>query len=142
MFQSRKKGEKNAYSNKLSVWWFVFTRYNNTDYIALVARICATVGVAVIFRYCAIQASKCKVIEMKLRKIQLQMATFDAFVASLPKAEQDSLKIDLTKKIIEQKDWLTHDKNEINIIKDFTKLINKFGYSVEITKDENSDQKS
>ena len=79
---------------------------------------------------------------MKLRKIQLQMATFDAFVASLPKDEQDRLKIDLTKKIIEQKDWLTHDKNEINIIKDFAKLINKFGYSVEITKDENSDQKS
>lgn len=126
----------------LSVWWFVFTRYNNTDYIALVARICATVGVAVISRYCAIQASKCKVVEMKLRKIQLQMATFDAFVASLPKAEQDRLKIDLAKKIIEQKDWLTHDKNEINIIKDFAKLINKFGYSVEITKDENPDQKS
>lgn len=126
----------------LSVLWFVFTRYNNTDYITLVARICATVGVAVISRYCAIQASKCKVVEMKLRKIQLQMATFDAFVASLPKDEQDRLKIDLAKKIIEQKDWLTHDKNEINIIRDFAKLINKFGYSVEITKDENTDPKS
>lgn len=126
----------------LSIWWFVFTKYNNTDYIALIARICATVGVAVISRYCAIQASKCKVIEMKLRKIQLQMATFDAFVASLPKDEQDRLKIDLTKKIIEQKDWLTHDKNEINIIKDFAKLVNKFGYSVEITKEENTESKS
>lgn len=116
----------------LSIWWFIVIRYENTDYIALIARICATVGVAVISRYCAIQASKCKVIETKLRKIQLQMATFDAFVASLDKNEQDRLKIELTENLIAQKDWLIHDKDEASIIKDFEKLVNKFGYTVDI----------
>ncbi|MBQ3213984.1 MAG: hypothetical protein IJB10_03135 [Clostridia bacterium] len=119
----------------LSIWWFVFTKYSNTDYIALIARVCATIGVAAVARYCAIQASKSKVIETKLRKTQLEMATFDAFISSLEKEEKDKLKIELTKKIFNQKDWLDHDKNEINIIKDFEKIINKFGYKVEINKD-------
>lgn len=122
----------------LSIWWFVFTKYENTEYIALIARICATVGVAVISRYCAIQASKAKVVETKLRKIQLQMATFDAFVASLEKDAQDELKIKLTNQLIDQKDWLSHDKNEINIIKDFERLIGKFGYKVEFNKDDDN----
>ncbi|MBR2848561.1 MAG: apolipoprotein A1/A4/E family protein [Clostridia bacterium] len=123
----------------LSMWWFVFTHYSNTDYIALIARVCATVGVAVISRYCAIQASKSKVIETKLRKIQLQMGTFDAFVASLDKSEQDRLKIELTEKLISQKDWLIHDKDEIDIIKDFEKLVNKFGYTVKISNKDETD---
>ena len=124
----------------LSIWWFVFTKYENTEYIALIARICATVGVAVISRYCAIQASKAKVVETKLRKIQLQMATFDAFVASLDKDAQDELKIRLTNQLIDQKDWLSHDKNEINIIKDFEKLIGKIGYKVELNKDDDDNK--
>ncbi len=124
----------------LSIWWFVFTRYENADYIALIARVCATVGVAVISRYCAIQASKSKVVETKLRKIQLQMATFDAFVASLEKDAQDDLKIKLTNQLIDQKDWLSHDKNEINIIKDFERLIGKFGYKVELNKDDDDNK--
>ena len=124
----------------LSIWWFVFTQYENTEYIALIARICATVGVAVISRYCAIQASKAKVVETKLRKIQLQMATFDAFVASLDKDAQDELKIKLTNQLIDQKDWLSHDKNEINIIKDFEKLIGKIGYKVELNKDDDDNK--
>ena len=123
----------------LSFWWFIVIRYENTDYIELIARICATVGVAVISRYCAIQASKCKVIETKLRKIQLQMGTFDAFVASLEKKEQDRLKIESTENLIAQKDWLIHDKEEIDIIKDFEKLVNKFGYTVKIS---NKDDKN
>ena len=102
----------------LSIWWFVVTRYEHADYISLIARVCATVGVGVISRYSAIQASKAKVVEFKLRKIQLQMATFDAFVASLDKNAQDELKIKLTNQLIDQKDWLSHDKNEINIIKE------------------------
>lgn len=113
----------------LSIWWFVFTRYENTDFIALIARVCATVGVAVISRYCALQASKAKVVETKLRKIQLQMATFDAFVGSLEKADQDDLKIKLTNNLIDQKDWLVHDKNEINIIKDFERLLGKYKHT-------------
>ena len=48
------------------------------------------------------------------------MATFDAFVGSLEKSDQDALKIELTHKLIDQEDWLKHDKNEINIIKDFS----------------------
>ena len=76
----------------LSIWWFVFNKYGHTDYIQLIARICASVGFAVVSRYSAIQASKNKVMETKLRKIQLQMATFDAFVASLDKEEQDKFK--------------------------------------------------
>lgn len=110
----------------LSIWWFVFTQYNNTEFIALIARVCATVGVAVISRYCALQASKAKVVETKLRKIQLQMATFDAFVGSLEKSDQDALKIELTHKLIDQEDWLKHEKNEINIIKDFSRLLGKY----------------
>ena len=113
----------------LSIWWFVFTQYKNTDFIALIARVCATVGVAVISRYCALQASKAKVVETKLRKIQLQMATFDAFVGSLEKSDQDELKIKLTNKLIDQKDWLVHDKNEINIIKDFERLLGKYQHT-------------
>lgn len=118
----------------LSIWWFVFTKYSNTDYIALIARICATVGIAAVARYCAIQASKRKVIEFKLRKTQLEMSTFDAFISSLEKEERDKLKIELTKKIFNQKDWLTHDKNEVEIINDFEKIIKKFGYSIEVNK--------
>lgn len=114
----------------LSIWWFVFNRYNNTDYIQLIARVCAGVGVAVVSRYSAIQASKNKVMETKLRKIQLQMATFDAFVASLGKEEQDKLKIELTYKLIEQEDWLVHDKNEIDTVKDIIKLLEKSGYKI------------
>lgn len=113
----------------LSIWWFVFTQYENTEFISLIARVCATVGVAVISRYCALQASKAKVVETKLRKIQLQMATFDAFVGSLEKADQDELKIKLTNKLIDQKDWLVHDKNEINIIKDLERLLGKIQHT-------------
>ena len=120
----------------LSMWWFIFNKYNNTDYIQLIARICASVGFAVVSRYSAIQASKNKVMETKLRKIQLQMATFDAFVASLDKEEQDKLKIELTHKLIEQEDWLVHDKNEIDTIKDVVKLLEKFGYKVDLKKPE------
>lgn len=116
----------------LSIWWFVFTSYSSNDYFALIAKVCATVGVGVISRYCAIQASKNKVIETKLRKIQLQMGTFDAFVASLDKETQDQLKIELTHKLIDQNDWLAHDKEEVEVIKNFEKIINKFGYIVEI----------
>ena len=121
----------------LSIWWFVFTKYSNTDYVALIARVCATIGVAAVARYCSIQASKSKVIETKLRKTQLEMATFDAFVASLEKGDRDKLKIELTQKLINQKDWLIHDKDEVEIIKDFEKIIKKFGYSVEINKEGN-----
>lgn len=120
----------------LSMWWFVFNKYNNTDYIQLIARICASVGFAVVSRYSAIQASKNKVMETKLRKIQLQMATFDAFVASLNKEEQDKLKIELTHKLIEQEDWLVHDNNEIDTIKDVVKLLEKSGYKVDLKKPE------
>ncbi len=116
----------------LSIWWFVFTSYSSNDYFALIAKVFATVGVGVISRYCAIQASKNKVIETKLRKIQLQMGTFDAFVASLDKETQDQLKIELTHKLIDQKDWLLHDKEEVEIIKDVEKIVNKLGYKVEI----------
>lgn len=123
----------------LSIWWFVFTTYSNNDYFALIAKICATVGVGAISRYCAIQASKNKSVETKLRKIQLQMVTFDAFVASLDKAEQAKLKIELTNKLIEQKDWLTHDKDEVDVIKDFEKILNEFGCTIEIkTKNNNN----
>lgn len=118
----------------LSIWWFVFTRYTSNDYMALIAKIFATVGIAVIARYCAIQASKSKTVETKLRKIQLQMGTFDAFVASLDKEKQGALKIELTQKLINQQDWLDIDKDEIDVIKEFEKIINKFGYSVEINK--------
>lgn len=109
----------------VSIWWFVFTEYSNTDYIALIAKVVATVGIAVISRYCALQASKNKVIETKLRKIQLQMRTFDAFVASLEKAEQDKVKIELTNKLIEQGDWLNHDKDEVDITTACEKIISK-----------------
>ena len=109
----------------LSICWFVIKEYNNTDYVLLIARICASVGFAVVSRYSAIQASKNKVMETKLRKIQLQMATFDAFVASLEKEEQDKLKIELTHKLIEQEDWLVHDKNEIDTIKEIERVFNK-----------------
>ncbi|MBO5254601.1 MAG: hypothetical protein J6B07_02120 [Opitutales bacterium] len=120
----------------LSICWFVIKEYNNTDYVLLIARICASVGFAVVSRYSAIQASKNKVMETKLRKIQLQMATFDAFVASLDKEEQDKLKIELTHKLIEQEDWLVHDKNEIDTIKDVVKLLEKSGYKVDLKKPE------
>ena len=60
------------------------------------------------------------------------MGTFDAFVASLDKETQDQLKIELTHKLIDQKDWLLHDKEEVEIIKDFEKIVNKLGYNVEI----------
>ncbi len=118
----------------LSIWWFVFKQYSNTDYVLLISRVCASVGFAVVSRYSAIQASKNKVMETKLRKIQLQMSTFDAFVSSLNKEEQDKLKIELTQKLIEQEDWLVHDKNEIDTIKDVEKLFKKVGYKVEISK--------
>lgn len=121
----------------LSIWWFVATKYTNTDYIALIAKVFATIGIAVIARYCAIQASKCKVIETKLRKIQLQMATFNAFVASLEKDVQDKLKLELTQKLINQKDWIVHDKNEVDILKEFEKILKKYGYVNEKTKTEN-----
>ena len=120
----------------LSICWFIIKEYNNTDYVLLIARICASVGFAVVSRYSAIQASKNKVMETKLRKIQLQMATFDAFVASLDKEEQDKLKIELTHKLIEQEDWLVHDKNEIDTIKDVVKLLEKSGYKVDLIKPE------
>lgn len=113
-----------------SVIWFIVNKYSNADYLQLIARVCATAGFAVIARYSAIQASKNKVMETKLRKIQLQMATFDAFVASLDKEEQDKLKIDLTHKLIEQEDWLVHDKNEIDTVKDIEKLLEKQGYKI------------
>ena len=116
----------------LSIWWFVFTTYSSNDYFALIAKVFATVGVGVISRYCAIQASKNKVVETKLRKIQLQMSTFDAFVASLDKDTQDNLKVELTHKLIDQKDWLAHDKEEVEVIKNFEKIINKFGYTIEL----------
>ena len=116
----------------LSIWWFVFTSYSNNDYFALIAKVCATVGVGIISRYCAIQASKNKVVETKLRKVQLQMATFDAFVSSLNKETQDSLKVELTHTLIEQKDWLMHDKEEVEVMKNFEKIINKLGYTLEI----------
>ena len=119
----------------LSIRWFVVAEYSNTDYIALIARVCATIGIAGIARYCAIQASKRKVIETKLRKTQLEMATFDAFISSLDKKDRDMLKNELTKKIFNQKDWLIHDKNEIEIIKDFERIIKKFGYSIEVNKE-------
>ncbi len=120
----------------LSIWWFVFTTYSNNDYFALIAKVCATVGVGVISRYCAIQASKNKVVETKLRKIQLQMSTFDAFVASLNKETQDNLKVELTHELINQKDWLTHDKEEVEVIKNFEKIINKLGYTIELKNNE------
>lgn len=123
----------------LSIWWFVATKYSNNDYIALIAKIFATIGIAVISRYCAIQASKSKVVETKLRKIQLQMATFDAFVASLDKDTQNTLKVELTQSLIKQKDWLAHDKNEVEIIKAFEKIMKNFGYSIEIKKEENKE---
>ena len=119
-----------------SVIWFIVNKYANTDYLQLIARVCATAGFAVIARYSAIQASKNKVMETKLRKIQLQMATFDAFVASLDKEEQDKLKIDLAKKLIEQEDWLVHDKNEIDAVKDVVKLLEKSGYKIDLKQSE------
>lgn len=113
-----------------SVIWFIINKYGNADYLQLIARVCATAGFAVIARYSAIQASKNKVMETKLRKIQLQMATFDAFVASLNKEAQDELKIELTHKLIDQEDWLVHDKNEIDTVKDIEKLLEKQGYKI------------
>ena len=41
----------------------------------------------------------------------------------IDKEEQDKLKIELTHKLIEQEDWLVHDKNEIDTIKDVVKLL-------------------
>ena len=122
----------------LSIWWFVFKQYSNSDYVLLISRICATIGFAVVSRYSAIQASKNKVMETKLRKIQLQISTFDAFVSSLNKEEQDKLKIELTHKLTEQEDWLTHDKNEIDSFKDIEKIIRKAGYKIEINQMGNS----
>lgn len=117
-----------------SVYWFMVMDYANTDYVLLIARICASIGFAVVSRYSAIQASKNKVVETKLRKIQLQMGTFDAFVASLDKGEQDNLKKDLTRKLIEQEDWIHHDKNEIDTVNEAVKLLEKLGYNVELNK--------
>lgn len=115
-----------------SIIWFIVNKYENTDYLQLIARVCASAGFAIIARYSAIQASKNKVVETKLRKIQLQMATFDAFVASLEKRTQDELKIELARKLVDQEDWITHDKNEIDTIKDLEKVLNKMGHSISV----------
>ena len=53
------------------------------------------------------------------------MKTFDAFVATLDKVEQDKLKIELTKKVIEQGDWISHDKDEVDIINEYHKILSK-----------------
>ena len=116
-----------------SIYWFIVNKYANTDYLQLIARVCASAGFAIISRYSAIQASKNKVVETKLRKIQLQMATFDAFVASLEKGTQDELKIELARRLVEQEDWITHDKNEIDSIKELEKVLNKIGHSISVT---------
>lgn len=116
-----------------SVIWFIVNKYDNTAYLQLMARVCASAGFAVIARYSAIQASKNKVMETKLRKVQLQMATFDAFVASLEKKTQDELKIKLTNKLIDQEDWIAHDKNEIDTIKELEKALKKTGHAINIS---------
>ena len=121
----------------LSIYWFVITPSSELNYITLIAKIFATFGIIGLARYCSIQASKYKTIETKLRKVQLQMVTFDSFVATLKKPEQDRLKIKLAELLINQKDWLQHDKNEIDTIKDFTKIMKKLGHEVNIIKIEN-----
>lgn len=111
----------------VSVFWFIKADYTTTNYISLIAKALGTVSVATIARYCAIQASKNKTLSTKLRKIELQMLSFDAFVATLPEQTQIELKTELTKLFINQKDWLDHDKDEMDIIKDYNKLLKRMG---------------
>ena len=116
----------------LSIYWLVITPQNDLNYISLLAKVFATFGVIGFARYCAIQASKSKTLETKLRKVELQMVTFDSFVATLDPKEQDRLKIKLAELLINQKDWLAHDKNELDVVNDIAKILKKTGHKIEI----------
>lgn len=118
----------------VSICWFVVKSYSSVEYLSLIARVIATVAVAGIAKYCSAQASRDRRLETKLRKVQLQMASFDSFTATLKEEEQNKLKIQLTELLINQKDWLAKTKNEIDIVNDFTKIMKNLGHEVNIIK--------
>ncbi|MBE7082530.1 MAG: hypothetical protein E7378_02475 [Clostridiales bacterium] len=124
----------------VSIWWFIFKTYTSSDYMSLIAKVVATIGIVSLARYCSLQASKNKVLETKLRKTQLQMATFDTFVANLDPTERTRLKVQLTELLINQKDWIKDDKNELNVVNDIAKILKKTGHKIEINSIKKSDR--
>ncbi len=118
----------------VSIFWFVIKSYSSVEYLSLIARVIATVGIAGIAKYCSSQAFRDRKLETKLRKVQLQMASFDSFTATLKEAEQNKLKIELTELLIHQKDWLIKSENDIDIVNDFVKIMKNLGHEVNIIK--------
>ena len=120
----------------ISLYWFVFNNFGEANYLSLIAKVLATIAIIGLAKYSSVQASKNKKLEIKLRKTQLQMATFDTFVANLPEKERNRLKIQLIELLINEKDWLPDEKNEINITEDMVKLLERKGIKFEINKSE------
>jgi len=121
-----------------SIRWFVLISYDSINYLNLFAKTIATIGIGGVAGYCSMQASKSKILETKMRKIQLQMMSFDTFVANLGEKERTALKVELTKKFINQKDWLKPEKKEYDIVEDFNQILKHF--DCKITKTDKIEQ--
>lgn len=115
-----------------STYWFVLEGVDFTNYYNFIGKALTALSATILARYSSIQASKNKVIETKLRKTQLEMKTFNSFVEDLPKEQKDNLKQKLTNKMIDQDEWINHDKEEVSSIEQLKKALNKLGFTINI----------
>jgi|LGOV01.1.fsa_nt_gb hypothetical protein len=123
----------------ISFQWFLNTDYSNENYLNLISKVISTVSIGLLASYSAIQASKSKVIEMRLRKRQLEMATFDVFIKTLDGNKKQELKEKFVNKIINEDEWIKHDKNELNSAKSLKKVLEVFDFKIDVSEMINKD---